>query len=128
MCLGKHIKLIKGVLYYEPPVFATLRRDRRNTPIFVALQSSPPADTPRQDALAGERHETILRIVMLKLEYRSNTRFQSCFFQHRNVELQLNYLISVELVRLLANINKPFHFGSCCCFEQFWGYARLRNK
>jgi len=94
----------------------------------VAGEMHPSSYNKLDYALAGERHETILRIVMLKLEYRSNARFQSCFSQHRNVELQLNYLISVELVRLLANINKPFHFGSCCCFEQFWGYARLRNK
>jgi len=39
----------------------------------------------------------------IKQKSDSNARFQSCASQHRNVELQLNYLISVGLVRLLAN-------------------------
>ncbi len=40
------------------------------------------ADTPRQDALAGELSRNNLRILISKLKYRSNARFQSCASQH----------------------------------------------
>jgi len=40
-------------------------------------------------------HNLVVEILQKNKKSDSNARFQSCASQHRNVELQLNYLISV---------------------------------